>query len=331
MVLPVLRVLQLCFSAPIVHRWSSINTVLKTILIAGFGFALLSNTLASAQQTQSGAPAQPTSSIYNRMRRFPDQSQGENQQQNQQQQTIQTQQFPAQQFPPDQQGQPGRRPFMQFPHATAPPQQQPAAPQPQPSPQATNAQPAAQQAQQGPYGLALQPANPPKISYAGGQLTVTADNSALPDILSSVVRVTGAQLEGSRPPESERVFGQFGPGSPRDVLNSLLVGSHFDYILVGALDDPGKVRQVMLTPHGSSMQSAAASASNQPQEEPTPAPEEEENVVNVQPEPPPPPAQVNTSPEPAPGQQQVKTPEQLLQELQRLRQQQQQQQQENPH
>jgi hypothetical protein len=270
------------------------------------------------------------------MRRFPDQSQGQNQQQNQQQeqnqqqQTIQTQQFPVQQFPPEQQGLPGQRPFMQFPHATAPVQQQPAAPQPQPNPQA-NVQSAPQQPQQGPYGLALQPASPPRISYTGGQLTVTANNSSLPDILGSVVRITGAQLEGSRPPESERVFGQFGPGSPRDVLNSLLSGSRYDYILVSALDDPGKVRQVMLTPHGTSLQSATASVSNEPQEEANQAQEEEENVVNVQPatEPPAPPAQVNTSPEPPPGQQQVKTTEQLLQELQRLHQQQQQQQ--NPH
>jgi hypothetical protein len=305
--------------------------VLKTILIAGFGYALLSSTLANAQQTQPGTPAQPTSSIYNRMRRFPNQTQGQNQQQDQQQQTVQTQQFPAVQFPPEQQGQPTGRPFMQFPHATAPVQPQPAAPQPQPNPPATNAQPAAQQPQQGPYGLALQPANPPKISYTDGQLTVSANNCSLPEILNRVVRMTGAQLEGSHPPESDRVFGQFGPGTPRDVLNSLLTGSRYDYILVSALDDPGKVRQVMLTPHGTSMQNAAATASTEPQEEANPAPEEEENVVNIQPavEPPPPPAQVNTAPEPPPGQQQVKTPEQLLQELQRLRQQQQQQ--ENPH
>jgi hypothetical protein len=327
MVLAVLRVLQLCFSTPIDFAWSSINNVLKTILIAGFGYALLSSTFANAQQTQPGTPAQPTPSIYNRMRRLPDQSQGQNQQQ-----TVQTQQFPAVQFPPEQQGPPGRRPFMQFPNGTAPVQPQPAAPQPQPSPQGTNAQSAAQQPQQGPYGLALQPANPPKISYTDGQLTVSADNSSLPEILNRVVRMTGAQLEGSHPPESDRVFGQFGPGAPRDVLNSLLTGSRYDYILVGALDDPGKVRQVMLTPHGSSLQSVA-NAANQPQEEPNQEPEEENNepVVVTQPavEPPPPPAQVNTSPEPTPGQQQVKTPEQLLQELQRLRQQQQQQ--ENPH
>ena len=299
--------------------------MLRTIFTAGFGFVLLSGTLVLAQEGQTGAPAQPTSSIYNRMRRFP----GQPTDTNQQQQTTQTQQFPGgSQFPPEQQGQPMQRPPMQFPHGGAPPQQQNQ--QSQPTPQPANTQSAVQQPPQNPYGLALQPPNPPKISYAGGQLTVTADNSSLPDILNNVVRVTGAHLEGTPPPDSERVFGHFGPGTPRDVLNDLLTGSRYDYILVGALDDPGTVRQVMLSPHGSSLEGAA---SNQARNQPVRQEQDEENnepVITPQQvyePPPPPPPQANPTTEPAPGQQQqVKTPEQLLQELQRLRQQQQQQQ-----
>ncbi len=263
------------------------------------------------------------------MRRFP----GQETDNNQQQQTTQTQQFPTgSQFPPEQQGAPMQRPPMQFPHGSAPPQQQ--APSTQPNPQPANRQPAVQLPPQSPYGLALQPPHPPRISYAGGQLTVTADNSSLPDILNDVVRVTGARLEGTPPPDSERVFGRFGPGTPRDVLNDLLSGSRYDYILVGALDDPGSVRQVMLSPHGSSLE---GTVSNQARNQPVRPEEEEENnepVITPQQvyEPPPPPPQANPTTEPTPGQQQVKTPEQLLQELQRLRQQQQQQQpDQNPH
>ena len=310
--------------------------MLKTILIAGFAFALCGSAFVSAQQTQTqpGTPAQPTSSVFNRMRRFPSQSEGQNQQQDQQQQTVQTQQFPGQQqFPPEQRGPGFQRPGMNFPHAQGPVQQQ--TPQPQPNPQGTNAQPAQQQPL-APYGLALQPATPPRISFAGGQLTVSADNSSLTDILSNVMKITGAHLEGTRPPESDRVFGQFGPGTPRDVLNSLLAGSRYDYILIGGLDDPGDVRQVMLSQHGSSLQGVARAgnqASNEPNTE-----EEQENQENnepaviAQPEPPPPPPPAANNPsQPNPGQQQVKTPEQLLQELQRLRQQQQQQPESNPH
>lgn len=303
--------------------------MLKDLFITGFGCALLMSTFGTAQQTQTGPPAQtPTDAIYNRMRRFPNQAQAGQQQQ----QTTQTQQFPspAQQFPPDQQGAGvPQRPGMRFPHGEGPPQQ-PQSPQPQPNPQPTGSQPAANQQPSAPYGRALQPSNPPRISYAGGQLTVTADNSSLPEILNGVMKATGARLDGNRPADSERVFGQFGPGTPRDVLNSLLTGSRYDYILVGALDDPGRVQQVMLSPHGSSLANVASAQNRNQPEQPNEDEDSNETVV-AQPilatEPPSPPTQVNPPPEPNPGQQQVKTPEQLLQELQRLRQQQQQQQQ----
>ena len=255
----------------------------------------------------------------------------------QQQPTVQSQQFPnPQQFPPEQQGAavPGQRPPLRFPHSTLPPQAQPAVQQPAPQNPQAPAQPnPAQQAPETPSGLALKPASPPRVSFAGGQLTVVADNSSLADILSSVERTTGAHLEGAQP-DSERVFGQFGPGTPRQVLNLLLTGSHFDFILTGAIDDPGGVQRIMLSQHGASPL-GIAQASNKAearQNTATPAQEEEETneVAAPPPMPEPQPApQVNQSEQQQgqPGAQpQVKTPEQLLQELQRLRQQQQQQQ-----
>jgi hypothetical protein len=169
------------------------------------------------------------------------------------------------------------------------------------------------------------------VSYAGGELTVSADNSSLSDILNAVVRATGAHLEGTRPPDSDRVFGTFGPGNARDVLNSLLDGSRFDYILVGAVDEPEKIQQIMLSPHGSSA-GATVAGSRQPSSEA--AQEEEEVAAPPTPEVLPPPTQVSQPEQqqnpPSAQQQQVKTPEQLLQELQRLREQQQQQQQQTP-
>jgi hypothetical protein len=263
-----------------------------------------------------------------------------------QQQTSQTQQFPspAQQFPPEQQGAPtsGQAPPMRLPSAASPAQQQPSPQQNVPSgtPASTAVQtPQSATQAQGPYGLALQPANPPRISYANGELTVVANNSSLTDIMSGIERATGARLEGSQP-DTERVFGQFGPGSPRDVLDSLLSGSRYDFILVGAIDDPGGVKTIMLSPHGSSAAGGSV-AQNQPM--PTrpnitenPDDDNDEGVATQQ--------SVSEAPQPArtvpseqsqppqnsqqqQQQQQVKTPEQLLQELQRLRQQQQQQQQ----
>jgi hypothetical protein len=188
--------------------------------------------------------------------------------------------------------------------------------------------------------MASKPANPPRISFAAGELTVTADNSSMGDVLRGISRATGAHLEGSQS-DPERVFGQFGPDTPRAVLSSLLSGSRYDFILVGAIDDPGVVQRILLSPRGVAP-STSATAANQGaprQGFSTPQPEEEdsnESFVAPQPQVVEQPAQAQ-APQPADQsqsqqqfgqpQQTVKTPEQLLQELQRLRQQQQQQQQ----
>lgn len=203
-------------------------------------------------------------------------------------------------------------------------------------------------------GAAQRPANPPRISYAGGQLTVVADNSQLSDILHAVGHTTGAHLEGS-PPDSERVFGQFGPGTTRDVLNSLLTGSRYDYVLLGSLDSPGSVDRIVLSPHaaGANNGTTVAGVPNQisrpnySQNLPQQTVQEEENNNNEDnsdnsgnstdteqpPQPEPQPQPENNNANQPNGQQQpnqIKTPEQLLQELQRLRQQQQQNQQSQP-
>lgn len=165
----------------------------------------------------------------------------------------------------------------------------------------------------------------------GGLLTVAAENSTLADILKAIETVTHATLEGTQP-DAERVFGQFGPGAPRQVLNSILSGSRYDFILVGAVDDPSSVERIMLSPHGAAPavrgnQGQMAARQNAPLNA-----EDEDNDVAEQPviQQPPPPVPSEQVQPPAGQQQQVKTPEQLLQELQRLRQQQQQQQQAQP-
>ncbi|PYY20139.1 MAG: hypothetical protein DMG60_01410 [Acidobacteria bacterium] len=256
-----------------------------------------------------------------------------------QQPTTQAQQFPspAQQFPPDQAApaSPGQRQPISFPHSTLPPQQttpQTQAPAVQPPLTATQ-QPVASSAttpQPQPSGAEQQPPNPPRVSFMGGLLTVAAENSTLADILKAIEAVTHASLEGTQP-DRERVFGQFGPAAPRQVLNSILSGSHYDFILTGAIDDPGSVERIMLSPHGTAPAVRGSTNQAMARQNPTPNPDDEDNDLAAQPEiqqqaPPPPVPSEQVQP---PGQQlpqQVKTPEQLLQELQRLRQQQQQQQ-----
>lgn len=202
------------------------------------------------------------------------------------------------------------------------PQQQPVVPTPQPTPE------------QG-------PSSPPDVTYKGGQLTILARNSTMGDVLNAVRSKTGAAVDMPAS-SSERVVGQFGPGAPRDVLAQLLNGSHYDYVLLGSPAEPGALKKIVLMARASGPEPAPAPAppqnSYQPNEGLQAVPNVEqpdqatadEASPDVQPEPQPdqeepqgeqPPVQ------PPNGGPVVKTPEQLLRELQ---QQQQQQQQQNP-
>ncbi len=214
------------------------------------------------------------------------------------------------------------------------------------------------------------PAVPPKLTYQNGLLTIVAQNSTLGDILRDVHTHTGAAIDLPNA-ASERVVGQFGPGSPRDVLATLLNGSHFNYVMVGTPSNPNAVAQVILTPRtggetppspgqpAASEQSGMVAAQPQPQPFPQrpfpqpnatiqgqadtadePAPDAAEDTVDESAQDVDPgdtgdegaPEQVNQGEAGQnPNQPSVKTPEQLLQELQRQQQiMQQQQQGQNP-
>jgi len=124
---------------------------------------------------------------------------------------------------------------------------------------ATQEQPAAQTIPAPPPPtLAQLPATPPQVSFQGGQLTISAQNSTLGDILKAVRVQTGATIDlpGTAP---ERVVGHFGPAPARDVLTSLLNGSHFNYLLLGSSTDPSALDRVIL------MAKSGGSAESNPQ------------------------------------------------------------------
>ena len=186
------------------------------------------------------------------------------------------------------------------------------------------------------------PAVPPQVSYQDGKLTIIARNSTLGDILRAVHAKTGASIElaGSAP---ERVVGQFGPGPSRDVMTSLLNGSHFNYVMLGSEAHPEQLERLILT---------AKAGGDAPSPPGTPQPVQAQNDPQpIQPEPD---AQDPNSSDDFSddasadadqvdqqatddqqqgqqvGQPNVKTPEQLLLEMQRQQQIQQQQQQQQP-
>jgi hypothetical protein len=215
------------------------------------------------------------------------------------------------------------------------------APTPQPAPQPAPPPP--------PSTLEQLPTSAPQVSFQNGQLVIVARNSTLGDVLRAVRNQTGANVEIPAN-ATERVVGRFGPGPARDVLASLLNGSHFNYVMLGSATNPNALDHVIVTGKAGEVTAPASPSqpnpgnpamASQPQgmppgvvppgqetqdmneefSEENPGTEDQADQTN----------QADEQQEQQPnGQPVVKTPEQLLQELQRQQQQQQPQQQAQP-
>lgn len=191
------------------------------------------------------------------------------------------------------------------------------------------------------------PPTPPQVRFQNGELTIDAHNSTLAQVLRAVQAKTGASIDIPGGAGSDRVATLIGPGQPRDVLNTLLNGSRFDYVILGVAGEPGAVQKVILTPRQAGSTAGTATAQNNPTPQPEPEEPEEGPVAESEPEyqnqnpgqPPRPPGgfrhpglpiqpplqQNGVSQEQEQEQNNgAKTPEQLMQELQQMQQQQQQ-------
>jgi hypothetical protein len=93
---------------------------------------------------------------------------------------------------------------------------------------------------------AQKPAVPPQVTYHNGELTIIAENCTIGDVMRAVHSQTGAVVD-LPPNASERVASRVGPGAPRDVLVSLLNGSDFNYVLLGSTTDPKAIQHIILT------------------------------------------------------------------------------------
>jgi len=107
------------------------------------------------------------------------------------------------------------------------------------------------------------PSVAPEVIYQGGMLTIKAPNSTMNDVLSAVRRVTGATIEKPPVGGGDRVVAQLGPGQPKDVLEALFNGSRYDYIILGSMTRPGGVDRVILTARANAGGAPAAVANNQ--------------------------------------------------------------------
>jgi hypothetical protein len=92
-----------------------------------------------------------------------------------------------------------------------------------------------------------QPApNRARITYLDQQLTVSAQNSSLNQILHEISQLTGITVTGGV--AEERVFGSYGPAIPSQVLGQLLDGTGSNMLFLPSIGD--KPAQLILTPRG---------------------------------------------------------------------------------
>jgi hypothetical protein len=194
-------------------------------------------------------------------------------------------------------------------------------------------QPPVQQRPASPPSLEQMPATAPQVSFKGGELTIVARNSSLGAILREVQTQTGAGMDMPGTP-AERVVGQFGPGPAREVLAALLNGSHFNYVLLGSPQNPDSLDKVVLIAKSSAeqetggSQTSAATPAMLPRQGAFVVPNDDASDMNsdnneemVEPEQN---AEDQTDQNNPNAQPAIKTPQQLLQELQRQQQVQQQ-------
>ncbi len=181
---------------------------------------------------------------------------------------------------------------------------------------------------------------PPQVSYQNSQLTINAPNSTLGDILRAVRKQTGAEIE--IPSASERVVTHLGPGPAREVMAELLNGSRFNYVLLGSPADNSVLTRIVLVAKAAAEANPNPAQMAEQQQQPgmirqpgnpgVPGAEQEPNGMA-------PPdesaedaaadqaaAEAEQPPQPT-DQNGVKTPQQMLQEMQQRQMQMQQQQQ----
>jgi hypothetical protein len=177
------------------------------------------------------------------------------------------------------------------------------------------------------------PAVAPEVTYENGLLTIVAPNSSLGDILRSVRKHTSADIEIPAT-ANERVVTRLGPAPAREVMAELLNGSRFNYILLGSPGDANALVRVVLvaktpdTPTGQPAQAAKGAsppvATNSAADADAEAAEENMDESADQS------AAEAEQPGASPDQPGVKTPQQLLQEMQQRQMQMQQQQANQP-
>ena len=104
------------------------------------------------------------------------------------------------------------------------------------------------------------PAKPPRVTCHGDQITISADNLTLDAILFAVRGCTGAKIDVPGDASRVRTFEELGPGPVREVLDDLLSGTPYNYVIQSSEANPLKVETVLLSMRTEGTDKGGASA-----------------------------------------------------------------------
>jgi hypothetical protein len=96
--------------------------------------------------------------------------------------------------------------------------------------------------------LTEMPPKAPKVTCKDGQLTISSDNSTLGSVLAAVHTCIGVQFDIPEAAAGSRTFGDLGPGPERQVLESLLSGTDFNYVIGSSDTYPQRIEAILLMP-----------------------------------------------------------------------------------
>jgi hypothetical protein len=130
-----------------------------------------------------------------------------------------------------------------------------------------------------------------KVSFRDGLLAIKADKASLSEVLSAVQQQTGAEIAIAAGAEQEKVVVDLGPAPAPEVVARLLNGSKFNFLILSAANDPGKLDRVILSPRTEGGAMPLAQAQNDDSDD---APQQPAQAGNV------PPPGVEGAPRPLP-------------------------------
>lgn len=168
------------------------------------------------------------------------------------------------------------------------------------------------------------PPVPATIQFSNGLLTIHAHNASIAQILQDTSAQTGMQIEGT--PQEQRIFGDFGPAPVPVVVGQLLDGGPSNYVLFGKNANLAP-RTLVVTPKSSLAPGQVAGVGRPAVTVNNEEDDDDDGPAVQNPQPgvhPMMPNHGQANPQDQPGAPGARTPQQIIDDLQRRRQEQQQ-------